>query len=131
MSDEIIMQNLMDSKSLPENSQLNKISELSSNNNIMKSYDTTKTLNLLKTLNEYFKKIQEIILPDDYKKYDLLEDSFDENKKIQLIENIINEIKKLKEIQKHFVDAGGKVNYINFDLKEAIKEMSIIQEYNL
>ena len=134
MSDTIIMNIKVDSKTLSDNdnnSNKIKISDSSSNNNIWKSVYTTKTMNLLKTLNEFFKKIQEIILPDDFKKYDLLDDSFDENKKIQLIEKIINEIKNLKEIQKKFVDAGGKINFINVDLKEAIKEMSIIQEYNL
>ena len=61
MSDTIIMNIKVDSKTLSDNdnnSNKIKISDSSSNNNIWKSVYTTKTMNLLKTLNEFFKKIQ-------------------------------------------------------------------------
>lgn len=96
MSEEINVKDAVPSISLSKVSN----QEFLSNTNILKSVETTKTIDLLKILNSFVKKILEIIIPEKLKEYSSIEEFYDQNLREQIIKDINifkNEINNLKE----------------------------------
>ena len=92
--------NIIESKFDSIEASGNNKSSSSQNETSKLSGQTLKTIIIGKTyriLNDFFIKIQEIILPKESKKNDLLEDDLQENILNDIISNLLSEIKKLKE----------------------------------
>ena len=98
---------------------------------------TCKTINLILNSNKFMNDIQNIIFPENSKKYDFINDTIEENIRTKLIDDMIIEIKKIKEIN-ILNEKKEEINkeYLNLvsELKKTITEMSnnlkIYQEKN-
>lgn len=105
--------------------------------NALDSLITCKTLNLILISNKFMNDIQNIIFPENSKKYDFLHDTIEEGIRTKLIDEMITEIKKIKEIN-ILNEKKEEINkeYLNLvsELKKTITEMSdnlkIYQEKN-
>ena len=106
---------------------------------IMNSLDTTKTIDLLSILNNVFKEIQNIILPENSKKFDFVEDFIEENERNNKLNEIINSIKNLKKrldelskskIKKDF-GINTDINIMSKGIEEELKELKEEQKKNL
>ena len=105
------------------------------NNNYFNSVSTTQSISidLINISNDFFKNIQEIVLPQNSKKFDLFNDNFDDLSRI--FDNIINEIKLLKNMEniykKNIFEVKVEINDNNFlatFIKEASKKESKNEE---
>ena len=77
-------------------------------------------------LNDFFIKIQEILLPKKTKKYDLFADDLQENIVNDIISNLLSEIKKLKE--KNEQNKKDKLKYDSNHKNEKINEKSLMEK---
>ena len=88
-------------------------------------------------LNEYFQKIQEIVLPENSQKVDFINENIDDSLRFQILDDIINKIKILKNkennnnLEKYKnLESKGIITDINRNdflitfVKEAFKEKS-------
>ena len=73
-------------------------------------------------LNDFFIKIQEIIVPKESKKYDLFRDNLQENILNDIISNLLSEIKKLKE-ENEQNKRNKLMNYDNIQKKEKVNSL--------
>lgn len=105
--------------------------KLSLRKNYLKSLNATKTIDLLGLLNNFCKEIQNIILPENSDKLDLVEDIIEENEINKKLNEIINSIKNLKQ---RFDELNKSKNMKDFgcntDNKEEIKELKETQKNN-
>ena len=110
-------------KNSKESKETNKVP--SGNNNLITSKATVRTIDLekiSKKLNDFFIKVQEIILTEE-SKYNLLESSFDDNIFDTKIDKILSEIRKLKEIDNYLKDIKGANDSFLIELKKEKQSM--------
>ena len=95
-------------------------------NDMLKSDKTTTSFNLLNMFNYFFKTIQEMVLPNNYNKYEIF--NLDENSMNTIFKDIFSEINKLKEKipseEKKYIDASTNTefDFINLsDFKQTIE----------
>ena len=89
---------------------------------------TARTTDLTPMLLEFFNEIQQILIPSNLPKDNLLDDNIDIQDKINIIQNIVNYVKKLKEIKEQIIETNLKKNKIISNFDNEIKNLKFVQK---